>query len=801
MKCFSTKQGSVKTFSGIFLTCLFGFVASSQTPTNDSFSDALLIGGVGGDFTGGNEGATKEPGEPNHAGNAGGKSVWWKWLAPAGGTVTVDTIGSSFDTLLAVYTGTSVFNMSLIANNDDLGTNVASQLAFLATSGVLYWVTVDGFSSDDGNIALRFWLEPAPPRIETHPRSGDGVLGGSVTLTVNASGGSPLHYQWFKDELPVAEGTNASSYNITNATPADAGVYRVTVTNIAGSVTTSNAILTVEPVVISVHPSNRTAVAGQSVSFNVVASGTTVLAYQWQRDGVALEGATASSFTRTNLQRSDAAVYRVVVSNSLGQLASSNAVLTVVAPYTWTTLAGLSEKFGTNDGVGAQARFNWPHGMAVDTAGNIYVTEIANEAIRKITPQGSVSTLVRLRNVQSSPNPFSGPWGVAVDRSNNVYIADTGDQTILKITPGNGISILAGSPGLAGGSDGTNSQARFYYPSGLAVDSAGDVYVADWNNHKIRKISPAGVVSSLGTFGNRDGRWTKAGFNYPSGLGFDEAGNLFVADEENNALRKLSPQGMVSTLATGLRAAHGGAPDSRGNVFVAAMQTANIWRVSQSGAVINIGGNGSGSVDGDGTGARFNSPRGLTVDSSGTVYVSDFMANVIRKGVPFAILASPRAQSAALGSNINLHVDAAGEGPFFYQWFFQGAALPGETNTNLLLGPLARTNEGLYSVVVSNASGNWLLLQAPVRVLVPTLIKDAQFASNGTFRLRIQDFDGGLPADLTRLVLQRRTNLPSGIDTQWQSITSGFSFSGSFVVIDDTVSPSEASRFYRILVR
>ena len=103
--------------------------------------------------------------------------------------------------------------------------------------------------------------------------------------------------------------------------------------------------------------------------------------------------------------------------------------------------------------------------------------------------------------------------------------------------------------------------------------------------------------------------------------------------------------------------------------------------------------------------------------------------------------------------------------------------------------------------MVSNASGNWLSLQAPVRVLVPTLIKDAQFATNGTFRLRIQDFDGGLPADLTRLVLQCRTNLPSGIDTQWQSITSGFSISGSFVVIDDIISPSNASRFYRILVR
>ena len=140
-----------------------------------------------------------------------------------------------------------------------------------------------------------------------------------------------------------------------------------------------------------------------------------------------------------------------------------------------------------------------------------------------------------------------------MDGSGNVYVADTGNNTIRKITPAGVVSTLAGMAGSSGSADGTGSAARFYYPFGVAVDGSGNVYVADTYNNTIRKITPAGVVSTLagtaGSSGSADGTGSAAQFYYPCGVAVDGSGNVYVADTDNYTIRKITPAGVVSTLA------------------------------------------------------------------------------------------------------------------------------------------------------------------------------------------------------------------------------------------------------------
>jgi streptogramin lyase len=214
-----------------------------------------------------------------------------------------------------------------------------------------------------------------------------------------------------------------------------------------------------------------------------------------------------------------------------------------------TTLAGTAGSPGSADGSGAAVSFNFPAGVAVDAAGNVYVADTDNHTIRKITSAGVVTTLAGTALSQGSADGigaaarFDYPQGVAVD-AGNVYVADRDNYTIRKITSAGVVTTLAGTAGNQGPTDGTGAAARFDYPHGVAVDAAGNVYVADTDNHAIRKISPAGVVTTLaGAASNRgsaDGPGATAGFNSPYGVAVDAAGNVYVADTSNHLIRKIN---------------------------------------------------------------------------------------------------------------------------------------------------------------------------------------------------------------------------------------------------------------------
>jgi sugar lactone lactonase YvrE len=314
-----------------------------------------------------------------------------------------------------------------------------------------------------------------------------------------------------------------------------------------------------------------------------------------------------------------------------------------------SVLAG-SGTAGSADGTGASAAFKSPSGVAVDSSGNVYVADTENHRIRKITSEGVVSVFAGSGTAGATDGTgasatFKSPSGVAVDGSGNVYVADTGNHLIRKITSGGVVSVFAGST-TAGYTDATGTAAAFKSPSGVAVDGSGNVYVADTGNNRIRHITSGGVVTTLagsGAVSSTDGTGTAAAFYKPFGIAVDSSGNVYVADtgdvvaDTYGRIRKITPAGVVSTLGKSdtFKNPYGVAVDSSGNVYVADTYNDRIRKITSEGVVTTLAGSTQGYADGTGVAAQYYNPRGgVAVDSSGNVYVADTGNNRIRKITP-----------------------------------------------------------------------------------------------------------------------------------------------------------------------
>jgi serine/threonine protein kinase len=325
-----------------------------------------------------------------------------------------------------------------------------------------------------------------------------------------------------------------------------------------------------------------------------------------------------------------------------------------------TTLAGQVGVSGYANGAGDQAQLRLPNNVAVDHAGNVYVADTGNNTIRKISPNGAVSTLAGISGSHGSADGtgdearFWAPFGIAVDHASNVYVADTANNTIRKITPNGIVSTLAGLAGHPGSNDDLGANARFRNPWSVAADDTGNVFVADMSNDTIRKITPAGVVITLagqaGMTGSADGAGGQARFNAPHAVVTDRAGNVYVSDSVNGTIRKITPGGVVSTLA-GLPGHSGNTDgngpearfwnpqglsvDNQGNIYVADTGNNTVRKVTPMGGVTTLAGRAGtgGATNGIGTGedARFNSPGGVAADSAGNVYVADTNNHTVRK--------------------------------------------------------------------------------------------------------------------------------------------------------------------------
>jgi sugar lactone lactonase YvrE len=358
--------------------------------------------------------------------------------------------------------------------------------------------------------------------------------------------------------------------------------------------------------------------------------------------------------------------------------AGNSTVRKLMPPNVITTIAGASG-IGASDGIRGVGSFFLPRGVAVNGSGTLFVVDTFNQAIRKVTQDGTTALLAGKPGQAGSADGagtdarFAFPHNAAVDSKGNVYVTDSGNGTVRKITTAGVVFTFAGQAGKRGSADGVGSAALFSVPEGIAVDAAGNVFVTDQQEATIRKITPEGVVSTFagtaGQHGQTDGQGSLARFDSPSGLAVDTKGNLYVADEFAYTIRKISPTGLVTTLAgkygwsdlvdgTGANARFydpvGVAVDAAGNVFVTEMFGNVIRKITPTGAVSTLGGKwGAAYGDGLGDGARFNGPAGIAVDGFGNLYVADYFTSVIRKGGLFGGANPPSALvNASVRANI-----------------------------------------------------------------------------------------------------------------------------------------------------
>ncbi len=328
---------------------------------------------------------------------------------------------------------------------------------------------------------------------------------------------------------------------------------------------------------------------------------------------------------------------------------SENAAVRRITGGTVTTFVGSKPVGGVLDGPATRARFAYPQDVAFDSSGNLWTVSWAS-VVRKVAADGSVTSWAGKAFEEAATDGdrrkarFSSPTALVADNSGTLFIADSGNSTIRKIAVDGTVSTLAGKAGQPGDSDGSGAQARFDYPMGIAIDSRGVVFVADTYNHTIRTIDMNGVVSTFagypGYAGYYDGVGQSALFRYPIGLDFDLGGNLYVADWGNNCIRRIAPNGTVTTIAGSpgswwssdghgtdakFERPFGIAASGDGSIYVSEEDAHVVRRISKEGNVSTIAGVPYGPGNGAGVGidARLYLPRGIAVSTSGAIAFAD----------------------------------------------------------------------------------------------------------------------------------------------------------------------------------
>ena len=462
-----------------------------------------------------------------------------------------------------------------------------------------------------------------------------------------------------------------------------------------------------------------------------------------------------------------------------------------------TTVAGGGQNDSENGGAATLAALNSPHGVAMDCAGNLFLADYYNNVIRRVDTNGMITTVAG-----NSANGYSYagdggaatnaslylPSGVAVDGSGNLFIADSYNNVIRKVGTNGIITTVAGNHGLAPGYTGDGriaTDASLNDPSGVAVDGAGNLLIADTGNQVIRKVGTNGIIRTVA--GNNGlapgytgdgGAATNASLSYPAGVAVDGAGNLFIADTDDQVIRRVGANGMITTVAgnNGLGAGYSGdggaatnaslnypsgvALDGAGNLFIADTGDQVIRKVGTNGMIMTVAGTNSlgAGYAGDGgaaTLASLNLPWGVVVDGAGNFYIADAGNNVIREvtfvnftsqtnqtftltipdlqtnqagnyqviignacggvaspvvtlvaGEKPAIIQEPVSQFLILGDDAVFKVAATGVAAPAYQWYLNSAALAGATNAVLNLMNVATNNLGAYQVMVTNTYGS-----------------------------------------------------------------------------------------------
>jgi probable HAF family extracellular repeat protein len=589
-----------------------------------------------------------------------------------------------------------------------------------------------------------------PPSIVTQPLAQAVIYSSNVTFGVAATGTAPLRYQWYFNDTNSLVGATNAMLVITNVEVANAGNYSVVVANDYYQVRSADASLTVITLpIIDTPPADQTVLQGDRISLNISVGGYGPFTYQWLYNG-------------TNL-----------------------------APIISTVAGNGAAGDGGDGAAATSANLNNPTGVAVDGYGNLFFADSSNNVIREVNTNGLISTMAGNGTIgyggdgsAATNASLSNPTGVAVDGYGNVFIADAGNNVIREVNTNGVIATVAGNGTVGYGGDGSAAtNASLSNPTGVAVDGYGNVFIADAGNNVLREVDTNGIITTVAGngglgYGGDGGAATSANLNYPTGVAVDGYGNLFVMDTGNNVVREVNPGGIITTIAGNGGAGYGGdnglavsaslnnpagiAVDAYGDLFIADQGNNVVREVNTNGIITTVAGNGSSGYTGDGGAAilaRLNGPAGVSVDAFGNLFLADSSNNVIRAisatsfsgqpgcslslfnvregnagnysvlvcnqfgcvtttqsvltvlGPP-SIVIQPVNWLLAPGSNVTFSVTAQGS-PLNYQWYFNDThLLAGATNSSLRLANVQTNNVGNYSVAISNQFGSVTSLDA-----------------------------------------------------------------------------------------
>lgn len=396
-----------------------------------------------------------------------------------------------------------------------------------------------------------------------------------------------------------------------------------------------------------------------------------------------------------------------------------------------------SFNFAGDGGQAVLAGLANPLGIATDATGNLYIADQANRRIRKVSPSGIITTIAGTGTFGFSGDgglataaQLNEPQAVAVDNAGNVYIADGFNFRIRKINTSGIITTIAGN-GVSGfsGDGGPATAASMGYPVGVAVDASGNVYVADWSNNRIRKITSGGIISTFAGgssqgFSGDGGQAASASLDYPLSVCVDAAGNVYIADTGNDRIRKVNASGVISTIAGGNGFFfYNNAPatsiamdypvavttDVFGNIYLIIENFNRICKINTSGIITTIANSWPNGFSGDGgpaVNSKFDYPKGLAADLTGNLYITDSGNN--RTRVICAIPSTPGAISGnntiCPGSSVNIYSVAAVNGAATYSWSLPGG-WSGVSTTNSISVTINGTS-GTMVVTAINACGS-----------------------------------------------------------------------------------------------
>jgi hypothetical protein len=559
------------------------------------------------------------------------------------------------------------------------------------------------------------------PQILVQPLEVKMAAGFPATFSVGVAGGGTLSYQWRKNGVAIAGATSAT-YRIESVQKSDenyggAAGYDVVVTGEGGSVTSTRVGLTVVEggAYIIENPSGSSVKLGAAYTMRVISADTEVT-YQWRKNGVALAGATSSSYTIPAVTGAEAGLYDVVVRNAFGDVYSNPAYVGVaskVAPnlktatYTWITLAGNGLP-GSANGTGGAAQFNNPSSIALDGVGNLYVSDTYNHAIRKVTQSGVVTTVAGSLGAEGQGSVNGGalttarldsPQGIAVDKAGSVYFAEPNSNTVRKLTnPGpttGSVSTVAGELGQFGVPGGLNS------PCKVALGPDNSLYVLDYST--IRKVVSPTQFTLL--FGELPESYTGTQPG-PMAMAVDSTGKIFAAANDGGEFK------IYSRIASGTFAVTNFGPYPFPMTDLAVGAGSNLYAANES--AVQLLGDISQSNPGSGLPVNLSevisgyaSPRGVAVDAEGTVYAVDPFSNTVIKGVPSGLpvfILQPAEANGTDGVPLTLSASAFGPGTVTYQWYRDGVAISGATGATYTMAS-GGSGGGVYTVDAINSAG------------------------------------------------------------------------------------------------